>query len=413
MSPRTLNRWILLVALGGMILTIHLWIQKARGFDQGCFGVTEPAHVTDNGCRVVSELSASHIFGVSNAAWGYAFYFGLALLTFAKLVVAPRVATWLHRLGEIATGGALIYSGYLVYEMVTVAGHLCALCATSAGLVLALAGLHARLRWIGGYRPVETTDKPLELGIAAAISFGAVGVLFTVVIFVNRIGTRSLKQGMEAQQIEEMVGASLPLYIDADRLAEMRACRFDRRVPTIDVAALVDPTFPAIGQEDGPTVVAFLDPNCWHCAQEFPEFLRFAKAHQDEARFVVVPRALWDQSVGAAAALRVASGSGKYFELWAMLLKQQTNVERRPEVYRQMLDSLGIPTTDFDRRFRAARAQTEADQVRFHRAGVDASPAIYIDGYFVAMANCSNDCLGKLLTRTRASTKAPGVHGRK
>ncbi len=413
MSRRTLNRWILLVALGGMILAVHLWIQKARGFDQGCWGVTEPAHVTGNGCRAVSELPASHLFGVSNAAWGYGFYFGLALLTFAKLLVPGRLATWLHRVGEIATWGALVYSGYLVYEMVTVAGHLCALCVASAVLVVALSALHVALHRVGGYNPIEPAERPLELGVAAAMSFGAIGVLFTVVVFVDRIGTRALNQGVEAEQVQDMVGVSLPMYIDSDRLAEMRACRFDRRVPMIDVATLVDRSFPAIGQEGGPTVVAFLDPNCWHCAQEFPEFVRFANAHKGEARFLVVPRALWDQSVGAAAALRVASGSDKYLDLWALLLKQQTNVDRPAEVYKQMLESLGIPTGDFERRFRAARVQTESDRVRFHRAGVNESPAIYIDGRFVASANYSNDCLGKLVAFTRASTKEPGVHGRK
>jgi len=84
-----INRLILWLSLAGMILALHLWIQKARGFDQGCLGLeTHAVEVAEGGCASAGLEAGSHLFGVSNAAWGYAFYFGLALLSFGKIVTS-------------------------------------------------------------------------------------------------------------------------------------------------------------------------------------------------------------------------------------------------------------------------------------------------------------------------------------
>ena len=122
-----INRLILWLSLAGMILALHLWIQKARGFDQGCLGLSKPVFVVEKGCSEVSALPASHLLGVSNAAWGYAFYFGMALLSFAKIFATPHWARRLHVLGEIGVAVALLYSGYLVYQMGFVAHAWCVL----------------------------------------------------------------------------------------------------------------------------------------------------------------------------------------------------------------------------------------------------------------------------------------------
>ena len=157
-----INRLILWLSLLGMILTLHLWIQKARGFDQGCLGLaTHSESVVEGGCNEVSRLPGSHLLGVSNAAWGYAFYFGLALLSFTKIIVSPSRARQLHRLGEIAVTAAFLYSIYLVYQMGFVAHAWCLLCIGSAVLVTLLLGLHLWLRRRGGFTPVSYTHLTL------------------------------------------------------------------------------------------------------------------------------------------------------------------------------------------------------------------------------------------------------------
>ena len=119
-----INRLILWLALAGMILTLHLWIQKSRGFDQGCLGLATHADVViEKGCREVSELPGGHLFGVSNAAWGYAFYFTVALLAFGKIVSAPIWARRMHAASEVLTAVDVIRrdEGGLLHHYVLVA----------------------------------------------------------------------------------------------------------------------------------------------------------------------------------------------------------------------------------------------------------------------------------------------------
>lgn len=236
MKATTINRLILWIALAGMILALHLWIQKARGFDQGCFGFSKPAVVADAGCREMSALLAGHLLGVSNAAWGYAFYFGLALLSFAKIVAPPTWSRRLHALSALGVSAALIYSLYLVGLMVFSLQTCCVLCLTSAVLIVILAGLHVGLWRRGGFHPLTEETRGTELGLAVGGLFAAMGLLVVVVLFVNRIGTRPLNQGETGRELEALVGNSLPVFIDAQKLSEMAACYFERRAKPLEMA---------------------------------------------------------------------------------------------------------------------------------------------------------------------------------
>ncbi len=128
------------LALLGIIVVVHLWIQSGRGFDRGCFGFSAPETVTPSvGCEAVLGSDAGKLLGVSNIVWGLLFYIALAGVSFLSIRQAPAdaVRTKTLRLAMIAVG--LVYSGYLSYVQYFQLGEFCKLCLTSASIVLLLA----------------------------------------------------------------------------------------------------------------------------------------------------------------------------------------------------------------------------------------------------------------------------------
>lgn len=393
-----LNRLILWASLLGMILAIHLWIQKARGFDQGCLGLdTHGIDVSEGGCVDAGLEASSHLFGVSNAAWGYAFYFGLALLWFGKIVTPTNWQRWLHRLGEIAVTGALLYSAYLVYQMGFVAHAWCPLCVLSATLVALVFGLLVTLRFRGAFAAIDEVTRGWELGLASGALFGAMGLLVAVLVFVDRLGTRSLDDGNGAVEMRRIVGRSLPAYIDAEKLFEMRACHFDGMAPPLDITKFIRSDMPFLGRAGGVSVVVFLDPHCPHCRNFLPTYLKLAEKYQERARFYVLPHVLWEFSTSAVAALELAEKSGKYFETWQKELEAaktgRLTIDRLTGIYREVgLDSAGLAD-----RIETIRPRIEAETRRDRTAGIQEAPSIFIDGYKVFPVNYSFECLEKLI----------------
>lgn len=401
-APRRsmINRLILWLSLAGMILALHLWIQKSRGFDQGCLGLEKPVRVAQGDCHEASELPASHLLGVSNAAWGYAFYFALALGSFVKILAPVAWARRLHHAGEAAVVLAAGYSGYLVYAMIA-AEALCVLCLTSAAIIATLLLLHVWLRRIGGFTPVVPEARVTELGLAGAGLFAATGVLVGVLLFVDRLGTRPLNQGNSRVEFERLVGESLPKFIDQAKLAEMRACHFDWNEPPLALEKFIGADTPFLGEPGAIPVLFFADPNCPHCAEYLAVFARLAEKNKTRYRFTIVPRVLWEQSVPQVAALKLAERSGKYFELWRIMFERQPgprksmSTEQLAGIFRE----LGLEASNLEQRLAAVVPAVRAASEEAKRSGINSTPAIYVGPRMVWMQNRSEECMNTLLER--------------
>ena len=404
---RGIDRLILWLSLAGMILAIHLWVQKARGFDQGCLGLETHVATAEGGCTDHTLQAGSHLLGVSNAAWGYAFYFGLALLSFGKIVVPGSWARRLHVAGEVLVALAFVYSAYLLYFQAFVAQAFCVLCLTSIGLVTSLFVLHAALRLRGGFRPVTEVERATELGLASGALFAGMGVLVGVLVFVNRLGTRPLDDGSGAIEMRRIVGRMLPAYIDPKKMEPFLACHFDGMAPSLDVRKFIGPATPFLGKADGVPVILFVDPHCPHCRHFYPGYMKLVDKFQDRARFYILPRILWDSSLPAVAALKLAEPTGKYFDLWKLEFDNPGGKSLTVEQLSGFYKTLGLAPADLAARIEAVRPQVLAERKQALGDGIDGVPSIYIGGRKVFGWNYSEECLATLIEGALAAQK-PG-----
>ena len=198
-----------------------------------------------------------------------------------------------------------------------------------------------------------------------AALFAGAGLLVAVLVFVDRLGTRPLDRGSTGRTFERMMWESLPLYIDEERLHELRACRFDFSGPVLRPGVFTGPQTEYLGNPRGPEVVVFFDPNCPHCSAYYTEYRRMAARYSDRARFTVVPLLLWRESARQAAALTLAERTGKYFELWQAMFDHSPGHTRSLTVEQiaALFSSLGLDT----RELAARLAVAEKEIARLHR----------------------------------------------
>ncbi len=135
----TLNRFIYVLALLGLLNTGHLAIQQSRGFDQGCFGGAVPTLLsTTTDCGSVVQSEASTLLGVSNTTWGLLFYATVAAGSFSLLFVSRRWSALIRAGRAVLIFFAFAYSVYLVYYQIAELTQICLLCMISATLASGL-----------------------------------------------------------------------------------------------------------------------------------------------------------------------------------------------------------------------------------------------------------------------------------
>ena len=184
-----LRRIIVGVALLGVLVVTHLWLQSLNGFANGCsglapaldsFDITEAA-TTTSGCANVTTGPYSTFLGVSNILWGFLFYGLLSLLRFGYALTANdrlRLASF----GLVGIG--MGYTAYLVYLQVAVIQEFCVLCMTSAVLVTTLLILHIlehRKVNAAGPEPRRGAAEPVT-GMAALRPYVPILGLFVVLL---------------------------------------------------------------------------------------------------------------------------------------------------------------------------------------------------------------------------------------
>lgn len=392
-----------------MVLSLHLWIQKERSFDQGCWGADQAAMLpAAGGCNDEQLKKYSEFLGVSVAAWGYGFYFLCAGLAFGKILFTGNAARSCHTASEMAVALAFPFSLYLVGVQAFVAKAFCPLCLLSAVLVTTLFALHVA-QYRRGFEPLSEERRSVEIGYASGMVFLAMGVLAALMIMVNQIGTRRLDRGETARQFEAMLAKTLPKHIEPARLLEMKPALYNPELPPLDLKAWLTGELPALGVNPGLSVVAFLDPNCPGCKGTYATIKLLAGRYGDRAQFHVISRTLWPYSELQSQALDVAAQNGKYHEMWKAQFDHAKKGGMNPAELESLFRELGLTTENLAQRLADVRPAVLARREQAIAAGVRGTPTIYVNGRAVAHASTDLPSMSKLLEQELLQPKTvPG-----
>lgn len=366
-----LNRVQLILAVLGMLVTLHLWIQKERGFDQGCWGIAGTATPIGVDCRDPDLQRMGSLAGVSTAAVGYFFYLGLALLGFGRLLCSPRIAKRCDDAADIALATAIPYTLFLVYFQAFRAKAFCPLCIVTSGVLATLLLVRYLQHRRGGFQP---TAEPLllrETAYACMIAFAAMGLTVAVVLFLNRVG------------LKPIAGETAP----AQR----------REIPPIKVEDWVFADTPSLETATGPVVIAFFDPNCPHCDKSFAMMRTLAKRYKDRVRFVVFARPLWKRSMLQVQALELARREGRYYDMWEAQFAQDKRSGLSQQEIEALFSQLSIDTERLAERLAALEQPVQAQLDKAKAAGINSTPSIYLDGAPVYREGSSETGLAGLL----------------
>lgn len=369
-----LNRLPLILAVFGMLVSLHLWIQKERDFDQGCWGIAGAATPVGVDCRDPDLKRVGTVAGVSTAAAGYFFYLGLALLGFGRLLGSPVVAKRCYDVTDVALATATPYTFFLIYFQAFRAKAFCPLCLVASGVLAALLLVRFLQYRRGGFQPTPDSLLLRETAYACTTAFAGMGLMIAVVLFVNRVGLRpTLGEGVPAQRRE-----TLPIKVEDWVTAD---------TPSLETAT-------------GPVVIAFFDPNCPHCDKSFAMMRSLAKRYKDHVRFVVFPRPLWKRSMLQVQALELARREGRYHEMWEAQFAQEKRSGLGQKEIEALFRQLSLNTDRLAERLAALEQPVQAQLEKAKRAGINSTPSIYLDGAPVGRESSSENGLAALLDAT-------------
>ncbi len=397
------NRITLIIALLGMILTLHMWVQKERGFDAGCFGLASAKMqtATVSGCQEAMEGDSSTTFGIDNVIAGFSFYSLMAILCLALVFTAGNVRKKIKLFQLGLSGAALIFTCYFLYLLFFQMHSLCILCLTSAAMIATLFGL--RLVDVRNKEKTSKKEEPgamvTELAVTTLSVFVAGVLLVADLIFLNNIAGAGATDTTEIRTIANSV---LETRIGAAFLERMAPCSIDDTKPVVNWESLIMPNDPFMGNPNARvTVLEFFDPNCPHCKMVHAVMKRVIERFSDRVRFFTKPYALWPKSLSQIEAIWLAAGSGKYYEMIEMQFQSQVHEGLPLSTVKLMGENLGLDNPEFTRALdeQTLRQKVLQDKQMIKAAGIEAAPVILLNGKFVGRPGQSLtiDCISNLI----------------
>lgn len=375
------RRFAYCLCLAGMIVTVHLLIQKERGFDRGCLGIGVDSALEEYAdCRSPALAVLATFWGIPTALWGYVAFLGIGALIYAECVVAEPRRLFFRKSLEIAVAFLLPAALFFVGFQIFIAHAYCVLCLlTSTILALLFCAIVILPRLKLGV-PTPPKDISGELGFINFIAFGVFGV---VIFFIDEVG----RTNADDRQVSDKVARTVSRLIKKEALINPAALGpLDAGVPLqIDVNSWVKDRKPIIGATYGPTVIAFYDPNCPHCRASFEQFVRIAGSLKLKARFYVISRVLWTRSILQSQALEVAAAEGKAIEMWRKQFAAMKAGGLKIDEIVKICRELKMETADIESIIKASHKSVITTRNRAIDAGIASTPALYIDG--VAVSN--------------------------
>ena len=371
------------LAIIGVIVTVHLWIQQGRGFDQGCWGFNPPsaAEAATFNCEAVVQSDAGKMFGISNVYWGMGFYALLAVLGF---MVSRAGRDQIQRYKQIRAGLiglGFLYSIYLVNVQVNALGEYCALCLTSAGIMT--------LMFIVQLYDLGTSKNAAqgETAEPAANFYKAVAGIAAVLIVADLVYFNNLD--IQEPAPSAAVAAATPGQANAGAAGADPAavCQIDQRMPAVsDYRSLLSSFDPVFGPEDSPvTVVEFFDPNCPSCQATHPVIKEVLAKYRDRVRFHLIPFPLREASLPQIEAMYVAKEQGKFLEMLDAQMAMRVTSGLPVDQIRELATLIGMDVTMLNNRWRSGlyRRVILEQSRKVSSTGMSSVPTLMVNGQYV------------------------------
>ena len=390
--PR-LERFLFGLSLLGLLDVVHLFIQQRRGFADGCFGLaTLESGSSTFDCAAVTTGPRSELLGVPNITWGFGFYLSVALLTVLVFGVGPGIREWVQGVRTGLLTGGVLYAAYLTYLQVGPIGAFCILCLVSAVLATFLFGTQIAL-FVTSSSSVESPmpTRLVKRQIALFIYFAAAAVVLAGAGFVYVDGGQASSKAAPAAAAHE----SIP-----------DQCELEAKDPVAENGASLV-SFQDITKgsgESGVTVVEYFDPNCPHCKDFHQVMKKLVEAHSEEVRFVYKPFPLRQSSLPEIQALYVAAQSGKFSEMLDAQYARQNRSGISMSDLRAIASEIGMDSDVLSEKVdqNAHRDQVLKQRKRAVKIGVDSTPTVLVNGYFVKTR--TPECMNTFIEQAKAGT---------
>jgi protein-disulfide isomerase/uncharacterized membrane protein len=378
------------LAMLGVLVVVHLLIQRARNFDRGCLGMPglESEQMAFD-CSAVVTSGVGSFLGLSNITWGLGFYLTVAVLTLAIFGLQPHLRRWVHagRLGGLTGGTA--YSFYLVYVQVEVLEALCALCLFSAALVgLLFAGQVLLL--VRDFQLPETTmsTRLFKRDLTIYVYLAALAAVLVGADFAYFGSLDPAPNEQATAQQRQFSGA---------------ACQLDSQKESVqDPSSLVSFQDVRKGTSDASvTVVEYFDPNCPHCKTFHETMSTLVSEYQDEVQFVYKPFPLQGASLPEIQALYVANQEGKFSEMLNAQYARQSRSGIDAQDLRAIASEIGMNPDVLMSRIEQDkyRQMILKERKRAIQIGVDSTPTVLVNGHFVGSR--SLECMEMFIERAQ------------
>lgn len=402
--PR-LNLPIFLIALFGVLVVVHLWIQVERGFTHGCLGFSAPTGAIAE-CAEVVGSAFGQVGGFSNVWLGLVFYLLLAGLRAGIALTRPPTSQKLRRASFGVVGVGLLYAAYLIGVQLFVLNRVCVLCLISAATTITLFGLHV-VEW----RQSRQVAKQAEPAVKHAVSFRPYGLALGVLAVLVVADVVFLSDGADAAAPTQTVAAAdpdNPFRPTADQLAA--ACRFDPQIGTVRTFDLLTSGRAAYqGAEDADVrVLKVFDPNCPHCATLHHVLDDVIPQHLDDARWYYQPIAIWDHSVPQVQAMYIAREHGH--DAFIAMMDRQLEGQRRGGIPRDTLvayaEAIGLAPEPFRRDLEAGKyvELIRQEYALVTGSGLTSVPKLVVEGQVIqnTQATWTPECIEYFVAQASA-----------
>ncbi len=428
-----LDRFFFVIAMIGVLATVHLKVQQDRGFDRGCLGFSDPATVQATfDCDAVTRSRAGTMFGISNAILGMFFYLGIAGLCGGIAYTSGSMRQLLKRIRLFMIVAGFAYSLYLSYYQYAEVGEFCLLCLISALLVTTL----FILLMVEVFASVDADKLKLNSGklMKELSMYGGLAVLIFVLVGADLAYFGSLEdpneinfeqafddepttpeatpvtipEGTEPEAATASAAEAEPVPVEHVALSE--DCIYDpEKDPVRNFAEQISMADAFKGEMGASVVVVeYFDPMCPHCKTMHPIMKEIAASHGDRAQFVYKPVALISQaSVLPVAALHVAAQNGKFFEMLDLIFANQKPQGYSLQELRGYATQVGIDPDVMEGRMRGGiyNPTMKRERDRFVENGFTSVPTVMINGRVVESHSRSVDCLGQMIDAARAEAQ--------